>query len=1092
MLKLEYSPKIIAPQVPSYYFSRERLLRKMLFLKEKRLILITAPAGYGKTSLGIEFFHTLKKELKLWISISRYDHSIENFFLLLAMAFGKYLKPGSVGTNLRKALSRSQNITGAEKINLIISLFAGNLHSYLTKRKEQLFIFLDDFHNIDDSADICEALNYFMDYLPDNIHIVIITRRDPRLLNYPKFNAKGWLGRINQSDLSFNEADLKSMLKLHRKKISSIDSKLLKDYIHDTEGWITAIQLLLMAGDSEPLEREDLIQSRSDAFEYFTNEIYSHCTEQEKHLMNVLSYAEEFDRTIIEDVLGIQDGYGVLLGLFEKNLFVNKEGRRFRFHELFQLFLRRQADEDFKLDEKRDILSRLGRHYLTLGEWRDEFIGLNYIINAHDYEELRKWIKLNTSDKLLLIHSSGIHSKISTIEDPDYRDSLENVLLTVNTLIYKDKETDKALDYLEGLLRKKLNLEMEEDYLVEHEKIDKDYINYYVELLMLICNCNFLKEGISKRNIEISEHLLKFKLRIDQEIQFIVSLVKSYITSGENSKNKKHIDRLKKIFSGIQTGDIDLKKVADENTLVESIFSLLIFFDYGDYRWGNNVVRYILSNLERKGFDISNYSQACFALFASYNVRDFEKFYILLSGKNKEKKKTMFSAYKNQYEFQSILRKFLHFEFEDTIRDLELVKKDTHLKNYFYFIDSLILYSYCLLNHPRAVIRHLESGKYKVSRTREVILRLEAALLLDDSAEYRSLKERVREIGIQNFTLFNQAVISFYDCYFHALRNDVRKFNESYTAFLNMCTEYEFDNYVVFRSRSNRLRYVFEFAALNKIKNSYASSLPGVVPSPAEEAGKKNVRIEVSYLDNNRICINGKELTDNLWQRPKSKVIFLYIIYKTAAGEEVTKEKIIDDILYKAKDVNYDAIVDVEMNKVRKVLQKFVSDVLSDELGKEFMILRDKKYLIGSKNIELEIITDIEVFRKLSSGSISEKQKAVEMYRSDFIRDSYRNWAEDVRENLKFVYSDTIHKLIIHHEESGDSGKVVQLLEKLLELDFTDEEIMMKLLSLYNKEKDYRKFKYAYGLYEKRLKKEFNIQPSNEMKNFFNEVTSQA
>jgi two-component SAPR family response regulator len=130
---------------------------------------------------------------------------------------------------------------------------------------------------------------------------------------------------------------------------------------------------------------------------------------------------------------------------------------------------------------------------------------------------------------------------------------------------------------------------------------------------------------------------------------------------------------------------------------------------------------------------------------------------------------------------------------------------------------------------------------------------------------------------------------------------------------------------------------------------------------------------------------------------------------------------------------------------------------------------------------------------RLASGSNDEdKLRAVEMYKTDFVKDSYRNWAEDVRENLKFVYSDTIHKLITFYEDSGDSGKVIMLLEKLLELDFSDEEIMMKLLSLYNKEKDFRKFRFAYGLYERRLKKEFNVQPSSQLKDFFNEVTTQG
>ncbi len=120
ILKIEYSQKIIAPEIPGYYYSRDRLIRKILSYKSKRLILITAPAGYGKTSLSIEYFHKLKKELKLWISISPYDNSIENFFLLLALAFENNLQNSNFSAKLRAILSKSQNIPIVEKIDNII------------------------------------------------------------------------------------------------------------------------------------------------------------------------------------------------------------------------------------------------------------------------------------------------------------------------------------------------------------------------------------------------------------------------------------------------------------------------------------------------------------------------------------------------------------------------------------------------------------------------------------------------------------------------------------------------------------------------------------------------------------------------------------------------------------------------------------------------------------------------------------------------------------------------------------------------------------------------------------------------------------
>lgn len=1090
VLNIEFTQKIITPEIPGYYYSRERLIEKVLSYKSKRLILITAPAGYGKTSVSVEFFHKLKKELKLWISLSPYDNSIENFFLLLALAFENNLPNSSFGTNLKNVLSKSQNLTLKEKINNIISSFSSELYLYLKNRSKQLFIFFDDFHNIDESDEVCDSLNYFLEYLPSNVNIVFISRRDPKKINYPKFLAKNWLGRITKDDLFFNDSDMDNFIKLNKGKTGHINKKLLEEFLKTTEGWVTAIQLLLMTKDFKVIRNEDLQRSHNDIFEYFTNEIYSSFTEEEKNLLLTLSYLESFNKNIIESVLEITGGYDILIRLYESNVFISREDETFRFHELLRKFLIKIAAENFSEEDVINIYKKLGNHYLRNKEWREDYIALNYLILGKDYNTLMHWIKLNASDKLLLIHSSGLFKMLEEIEDKDFKNSLEYILLKVNTLIYKDKDLDKALEYLRSVLRSKFSLSIDEDILVPSDKIKSNEVNYYIELLMLICNSNFLKEGISVSNIPILEHILKFELRLDQEIQFIVSLIKSYISSAENSKCKKYINRLKEIFNKIVSEYEKVIDSIDQNSLIESIFSILIFYDYGDYKTGNQVMKFVLNNIDSKNFDLSNYSQACFALFASYDTKNFEKVFAFLKQKNKEKNQTIFSAYRNQFEFQSILRKFLNFEFKETIKDLEVLRKNTHLKNYIYFIDALILYCYNLMNHPHTTNRLISEGNYSISKTRLLILQLEASLLLNDDKGYYNIMSEIEKLKKENFTIFNQSVILFYECYFLAVNDNLKEFKDKFKKFLNLCIEYDYENYLIFRIKANKLSFVFEYAFSNKIESVYLKNIYKKEGIPLNSKVTHSVRIDIKYLDNSRININGKALPDSLWLRPKSKSIFLYLAYRAYHRIDSTKNTIIEDMLFSSKSVNYDAIVDVEMNKVRKTLQSFLSEMFSEKIDKDVLKLRDKKYLLTSRNINVQIKLDVEDFKKYSSGrEISDTLKAFEIYKTDFAIDCHNNWAEDMRENLKFIYSDVVHRLITYYEENSDSSKVTSLLEKLVDIEYSDEEIMMKLLSMYNKKKDFRKFKFVYKIYENRLKKEFNVQPSQNMKKFFSEVS---
>ncbi|MBK8554082.1 MAG: AAA family ATPase [Ignavibacteria bacterium] len=1089
VLNIEHSQKIITPEIPGYYYSRDRLIEKVLSYKSKRLILITAPAGYGKTTFSVEFFHRLKREIRLWISISPYDNSIENFFLLLAIAFENNLPNSKFGSKLKNILSKSQNVSLNEKINNVISSFSSDLYSYAKEKKRQIYIFLDDFHNIDESDEVCSALNYFLEYLPANVNFVIISRRDPKKINYPKFLAKNWLGRIMKSDLLFDDTEIENFIKIHKKKTANLDKDLLEDFLKTTEGWVTAIQLLLMTKDFGMLKAEDFNLGRKEIFEYFTKEIYENCSEEEKILMLKLSYPESFDKNIIENVMKIENGYDTLIKLYESNVFINKEDGTFRFHELLRRFLNRLADEKFSKDEISSIYRSLGNYYLRSNDWREDYIALNYLIIGRDYETLKQWIKLNASDKLLLIHSSGLFKKIEEIADEKFILSLEYILLRVNTLIYKDKDVTKAIDYLRNIILLKYSTGYNDEILIPVNKIKESEVNYYVELLMLICNCNFLKEGIGTGNIPISEHILKFRLKVDQEIQFIVSLIKSYITTGENSKSRKYIGRLKEIFYDVTLNQNLGKGRIEENSLVESAFSMLIFFDYGDYKTGNKVVKYIENNFDFRNFDLSNYSQMCFALFTSYNLSEFEYFFNFLKEKNKEKDQTIFSAYKNQYEFQSILRKFLNYDFKQVIRDFEILKKNTYQQNYIYFIDSLIMYCYNLTEQPLVLNRLLKDEDYKISKTRLIILQLEASLLARDLKLYRQTMEEVNSIKRENFTIFNQAVIFFCESYYYAITDEFKKFKDKFNRLLNLCIEFEYDNYLCFRAKANKMNYIFTYAVEKNIESIYLKKLFAENCISLSKIKKHSINIRVEFLNDNKIYVNGTELLNSHWQRAKSKYIFLYMVYKAYTGNDVTKESLIDDILYNSKNVNYEAIADVEINKVRKTLQAFISDLLSEKIDKDILIIRDKKYFITSKNVEVNYQLDVEEFKRLSSSkNISDKLSAFEIYKTDFAKDSYQTWAEDIRENLKFIYSETIHSLVSYYEKKEDNKIVMRLLEKLVDMDYSDEEIMMKLLSVYNKEKDFRKFKFVYKIYEKRLKKDFNVQPSEEMKKYFSNI----
>ena len=1084
MLNLEFSQKILLPEVPDNYYSRPRLLDRLHNFSKKRVISITAPAGYGKTSLSVEFYKELKKDFKIWISLSTFDNSIENFYLLLALALQHSFKDSPFGANLKKVISKTQNLTLEEKINMIISSFSNDLHLYLKKRNKSLFIFLDDFHNIDSSDEISTSLNYFLDYIPECVHLVFISRREPKKVNFPKFLAKNWLGRLRKEDLAFTEADTLSFLKqsVRNKKIDVTKIEYLKKYLKSTDGWITAIQLLLRIENLDELSNEDVKLTKNDIFNYFTTEVFNSFPEEDKKLYIATSIAEYLDKNMIEKILGYKNGSEKLELLYINNVFVSKEDEIYKYHELFKEYLNKLIPEYLTEKEINNIYQKLGKYYLKNDDWRSEYIALNYLISGKDYVSLNNWIRMNATEKLMLIHSSGLFDRIKSIENEKYKESLEYILLNVNTFIYKEKNLDKTIEYLMTILKKRYGVSDEKHLLIDKKKLNENELNYYVEILMLISNSNFLREGITKKNISIAEHILSFDLEIDQEIQFIVSLVKSYISTGNNSKSKKYIERLKKIYlefiEGFQKGTFS----ADDNSFIENIFSFLVFFDYGDFKTGEQVIKFIYNNIDISKFDITNYSQICFALFTSYNKTDFGIFYKLLAKKNKEKNKTIFSSYKNQYEFQTILWNFLNLNFKETLFLIENIKKNSSLmKNYIYFIDALYLYSMNINGQPSRALFFINNRNMNLSGTREIILKLESNLLLGDLESSEKLLEELNPSKRSNFTLFNQAIIYFFESYFCYLKNDIELFRRSFSKFIELCKEYDYKNYILFRVQTDKFKDVFSYAVINKIHDEYQLELFREENIDIKFEKMNDLVITIDYLKGNKIYLNERLLEDDQWERSKSKLLFIYLLENYHENMRVNKEIIINNVI-ESKSDNPVAIVDVEINKVRKVLKSFIKNIYPETGEKEILAIKDKFYILFSNAFRVEIKPDIEVFRKLcDSVNIYDNIKALEMYKNDYLSEYYLNWIEDKREALKFLYYNTMNKVMKHYEASGDNKKSIELLESSFLLDPTDEEIILKLMNIYKEKGEIVNIKKIYKHYERNIRREFKSKPNKKI-----------
>jgi LuxR family maltose regulon positive regulatory protein len=358
--------KIIPPRRRDELLARKRLLDMLFDALDKKLVLVSAPAGYGKTSLLID----LVKQTELrccWLSLDELDREPERFITYFIASIAECF-PG-VGN---QTLAVMNGITSLEDemerlaVTLVNECFA--------LAKEHFVIILDDFHILEDVKPIHSLLNRFIQLVDDNCHIIISSRTLAALPDLPLMVAREQVSGLSFFDLSFRKEEFQALiLQNHRKHISDQDAQKLID---ETEGWITGLQFsgnnFVHKEKSKPI----LASTGVGLFDFLGQQVVDKLKPELQEFLLRTSLMDEFDAQLCEKVLAgfyrkKQDWDGYIKAITQNNLFalpVGADGRSLRYHHLFRDYLRVRMERE-KKSEIKVILRNLGNAYESMGEW---------------------------------------------------------------------------------------------------------------------------------------------------------------------------------------------------------------------------------------------------------------------------------------------------------------------------------------------------------------------------------------------------------------------------------------------------------------------------------------------------------------------------------------------------------------------------------------------------------------------------------------------------------------------------------------------------------------------------------------------------
>ncbi|HRO89059.1 MAG TPA: hypothetical protein PLC06_01045 [Promineifilum sp.] len=322
------------------------------------MTLISAPAGYGKTTLTVTWLQQHETQSVgphfhvAWVSLDDDDDNPNRFFACLAAAIQE------AGVNWAPPNPHVWEFTDSPPVKTILTSLLNELNEFAGQAS--LILVLDDYHRIR-SPVIHEALQFAVDHAPPNLHIILITREDPPL-TLARWRARAQLTEIRAADLRFNPQEaagfLAQTMALHLSadQIVALETR--------TEGWVAGLQLAALALKSTRPETGQSTEAFITSFggshhyiiDYLMDEVLRRQDDTVRDFLRYTSVLERLCPSLCDAVSGHTDGRERLTQLEHANAFLiplDNQREWYRYHHLMADSLQAGLDP-----QTRDIAHR--------------------------------------------------------------------------------------------------------------------------------------------------------------------------------------------------------------------------------------------------------------------------------------------------------------------------------------------------------------------------------------------------------------------------------------------------------------------------------------------------------------------------------------------------------------------------------------------------------------------------------------------------------------------------------------------------------------------------------------------------------------
>ncbi|MEM7344779.1 MAG: LuxR C-terminal-related transcriptional regulator [Chloroflexota bacterium] len=373
--------KLQRPRLRDDIVSRQRLL-DLLYeaVSSHRLSLISAPAGYGKTTLVTNLAHTATDLTFTWLALDEEDNDPTLFFVAFIAALQQLNT--SCGRSIQPLLGNqaTPNLDAKRVMSILIN-------EILDALPNPFALILDDLHLITEPT-IFQALDYLLERLPEQMRLIATTRFHPPLA-LARLRARGQLAELGPPDLRFTLKEIDDLM--NGQLDLGLSSQDLRTLQTNTEGWIAGLRLMTTALAQLPdsSQRTTLItrkvQANLHVFDLLAEEVLNRQPPLLRKFLLETSILAELTPELCQAVTGQADAPIILEEIYRRNLFVVAiddialpTSPSYRYHALFVEFLRRQLarEQPDQLGEyhrraakAHPIPTQAITHYLAAEQW---------------------------------------------------------------------------------------------------------------------------------------------------------------------------------------------------------------------------------------------------------------------------------------------------------------------------------------------------------------------------------------------------------------------------------------------------------------------------------------------------------------------------------------------------------------------------------------------------------------------------------------------------------------------------------------------------------------------------------------------------